>query len=62
MICDRDNDKFVEGNCVWFYMGVWWYNVCLLFNLNGVYFYELQILYVNGVNWKIWGGFQYFVF
>lgn len=59
---DRDNDKSAEGNCARFYMGAWWYNACLLSNLNGVYFHEPQTSYANGVNWKTWGGLQHSAF
>lgn len=37
MILDNDNDLYFGGNCVVYYNGVWWYNYCMLFNLNGWY-------------------------
>ena len=41
---DRDNDKGVSYGCAKKFHGAWWYNACLLSNLNG--------MYLNGINGK----------
>lgn len=35
LIVDKDNDQYNDGSCVWVLRGGWWYNRCLMFNLNG---------------------------
>ncbi|XP_019637151.1 PREDICTED: ficolin-2-like [Branchiostoma belcheri] len=44
---DRDND----GSCAQLHKGAWWYNSCYRSNLNG--------LYLDGVNWRHWKGYNY---
>lgn len=47
MIVDKDNDFYNVDNCVVSVKGVWWFNNCGYFNLNGMYF---DLKFVWGFN------------
>lgn len=42
-IYDVDNDKEFELNCVFDYLGGWWFNECYEFFLNGFWFLMYMI-------------------
>ena len=52
---DRDNDKSNVGNCAVSYQGAWWYNMCHVSNLNGLYLKE-GVLSASSVSWLHWKG------
>lgn len=56
IIKDNDNDGFVK-NCVMEFKGVWWYQLCYYFNLNGFYYYGQYFFVGDGVNWYYWKGY-----
>ena len=37
---DRDNDLNIGGNCAQHRKGGWWYNFCMLSQLNGIYYHD----------------------
>lgn len=46
--------------CVVRFKGGWWYINCYQVNFNGVYFKGSYLFFVDGIEWKIWYGFNYF--
>uniref|UniRef100_H3ADR9 Fibrinogen like 1B n=1 Tax=Latimeria chalumnae TaxID=7897 RepID=H3ADR9_LATCH len=60
---DRDNDRFLGGNCATENNCGWWFNRtrCHAANLNGHYYKEgvYQGNYDNGIIWVTWQGFWY---
>ena len=51
---DSDNDRYDGGNCATNYKGAWWYDDCLLSNLNGPYHRGIVNSW-SGVVWYYWG-------
>ncbi|XP_053313737.1 fibrinogen-like protein 1 isoform X2 [Spea bombifrons] len=58
---DKDNDRYIQGNCAVENKCGWWFNRCHLANLNGLYYktgnYSGQ--YDNGIVWSTWRGLWY---
>eukprot|EP00918_Siedleckia_nematoides_P070227 GHVU01153181.1.p1 GENE.GHVU01153181.1~~GHVU01153181.1.p1 ORF type:complete len:390 (-),score=32.49 GHVU01153181.1:958-2127(-) len=52
---DKDNDKS-HYNCAELYNGGWWYNNCMVINLNGIYYTggHYNSRYRNGIVWTPW--------
>jgi len=55
---DRDNDNS-SGNCAASYKGGWWFNSCVIANLNGYYYHGPHKSDHDGVNWRYWKGGSY---
>lgn len=55
---DRDNDNS-SGNCAAAYKGGWWFNSCVIANLNGYYYHGPHSSDHDGVNWRSWMGRKY---
>ena len=55
---DRDNDNN-PGNCASGIMGGWWFNSCVIANLNGYYYHGSHKSDHDGVNWRSWMGRNY---
>ncbi|KAL9956234.1 hypothetical protein ACROYT_G037682 [Oculina patagonica] len=55
---DRDNDQS-SGNCAVSYKGGWWFNSCVIANLNGYYYHGPHSSDHDGVNWRTWKGRKY---
>ncbi|XP_007436463.1 fibroleukin [Python bivittatus] len=53
---DRDNDRYVEGNCGAYYSSGWWFDACLAANLNGKYYNKKYKGVRNGIFWGTWPG------
>lgn len=51
---DKDNDDADTINCAENHYGAWWYNKCMIANLNGKYYYENGTTHVDGITWKKW--------
>ncbi|XP_059142273.1 tenascin-R-like [Physella acuta] len=45
---DKDNDKYINGNCAVSYKAAWWYNQCHYTNLNGLWGCNRSS---EGLNW-----------
>ncbi|XP_069061566.1 fibrinogen-like protein 1 [Pleurodeles waltl] len=58
---DKDNDRYVTGNCAQENKCGWWFNRCHAANLNGVYYKNGNYsgAYDNGVIWSTWRGLWY---
>uniref|UniRef100_B4MR80 GK22020 n=1 Tax=Drosophila willistoni TaxID=7260 RepID=B4MR80_DROWI len=60
---DRDNDLNTGMNCAAHFLGGWWFNHCLLSNLNGVYlngsYSDVKELHAKGISWHHWRGLTY---
>ena len=56
---DRDNDNNPGGNCAAGVMGRWWFNRCVIANLNGYYYHGSHKSDHDGVNWRSWMGRNY---
>ena len=57
---DRDNDKS-SSNCATSYKGAWWFNGCVISDLNGVYHHGQHSHDWEGVVWYYWKGKSYSV-
>ncbi|XP_022810652.1 microfibril-associated glycoprotein 4-like [Stylophora pistillata] len=56
---DRDNDNS-SSNCAAGYNSAWWYNKCVLANLNGYYYHGPHTSAAwRGINWYHWRGHSY---
>lgn len=55
---DRDNDNN-SGNCAAKHRGGWWFNSCVIANLNGYYYHGPHKSDHDGVNWRYWKGGSY---
>ncbi|KAM4794822.1 fibrinogen-like protein 1 [Rhinophrynus dorsalis] len=58
---DKDNDRFLTGNCAEENKCGWWFNRCHTANLNGVYYKKGNYTgkYDNGIIWSTWHGLWY---
>ncbi|XP_063300927.1 fibrinogen-like protein 1 [Pelobates fuscus] len=58
---DKDNDRFIHGNCAQENKCGWWFNRCHIANLNGVYYKNGNYTgeYDNGIVWSTWRGLWY---
>jgi len=57
---DRENDLHATKWCARSFPGGWWYNKCLVSNLNGLYYSEGETpLTAQGVDWYYWKGHDY---
>jgi len=56
---DQDNDIWSAGSCAVRYNGAWWYQMCHLSNLNGLYLRGNHTSFADGVNWVSWKGKYY---
>ncbi|XP_044300188.1 fibrinogen-like protein 1 [Varanus komodoensis] len=58
---DRDNDRFLAGNCAEEHKCGWWFNRCHAANLNGLYHKTGNYTGPsdNGVVWSTWRGLWY---
>uniref|UniRef100_A0A1X7UN41 Fibrinogen C-terminal domain-containing protein n=1 Tax=Amphimedon queenslandica TaxID=400682 RepID=A0A1X7UN41_AMPQE len=50
---DNDNDRWLINDCTRFHAGGWWYNACVLSNLNGRYF-NTSTDNILGITWNGW--------
>ncbi|XP_075115263.1 ficolin-2-like [Leptodactylus fuscus] len=55
---DQDNDPD-NRNCADLYKGAWWYKMCHISNLNGLYLPGKHDTFANGINWYEGKGFNY---
>ncbi|XP_063164145.1 fibroleukin [Candoia aspera] len=53
---DRDNDRYLSGNCGAYYSSGWWFDACLAANLNGKYYNKKYKGVRNGIFWGTWPG------
>ncbi|KAM9173699.1 fibroleukin [Pangshura tecta] len=51
---DKDNDKYLSGNCGAYYSSGWWFDKCLSANLNGKYYHQKYKGVRNGIFWGTW--------
>uniref|UniRef100_A0A8C5P7A6 Fibrinogen C-terminal domain-containing protein n=1 Tax=Leptobrachium leishanense TaxID=445787 RepID=A0A8C5P7A6_9ANUR len=58
---DKDNDRFINGNCAIENKCGWWFNRCHIANLNGIYYKKGNYTgqYDNGIVWSTWHGLWY---
>ena len=55
---DRDNDVD-SRHCAQEFKGAWWYKICHLANLNGLYLGGPHTSYADGIEWHTWHGHEY---
>lgn len=51
---DRDNDKYLTGNCGAYYGAGWWFSNCMSANLNGKYYHKRYTGKRDGIFWSSW--------
>lgn len=51
---DRDNDRYLPGNCGAYYSSGWWFDACLAANLNGRYYNKKYKGIHDGIYWGTW--------
>ncbi|XP_053564366.1 fibrinogen-like protein 1 [Bombina bombina] len=58
---DKDNDRFIMGNCAEENKSGWWFNRCHVANLNGFYYKNGNYTgkHDNGIVWSTWHGLWY---
>ncbi|MEE6472341.1 hypothetical protein FKM82_009581 [Ascaphus truei] len=58
---DKDQDRFINGNCAKENKCGWWFNRCHMANLNGVYYKKGNYTgeQDNGIVWSTWRGLWY---
>ncbi|KAM9321386.1 fibrinogen-like protein 1 [Gastrophryne carolinensis] len=58
---DKDNDRYINGNCAIENKCGWWFNRCHVANLNGLYYKKGNYTgeYDNGIVWSTWHGLWY---
>ena len=56
---DHDNDNLSSGSCAAASKGGWWFNRCVIANLNGNYYHGPHSSDHDGVNWRTWKGRNY---
>ncbi len=57
--CDRDQDSYSGYNCARMKKGGWWYNGCMISNLNGRYLAGGSSAQGQGILWYSWKGDSY---
>ncbi|XP_070206006.1 microfibril-associated glycoprotein 4-like [Littorina saxatilis] len=56
---DRDHDTDSGHNCAELYHSAWWYRVCYVSNLNGVYMTNSSDPHLQGIAWEEFAGLGY---
>ncbi|VDH98683.1 Hypothetical predicted protein [Mytilus galloprovincialis] len=56
---DNDNDRWKGTSCAILRDGAWWYNICIMSNLNGLYLGGKTDIFGDGIVWTSWHGKKY---
>jgi len=58
---DQDNDRYSPFNCATKFHGAWWYQKCHDSNLNGKYLGGIHTSNADGIEWRTWRGYYYYL-